>query len=209
MLMKLTVKNFDNQSVREIDLPDSVFAYPYNAHLIHVAVESYRASQRAGTHKTKTRAEVSGSGKKLWRQKGTGRARTGDIRNPKWRKGGIVWGPVPKDWTNGLSAREKRNALKSALSQKAAESRIVVVENLEVGSHKTKELARRLAGLGIEGKALLVDSHDNGDLALAARNNPAIKTVDALAVNVYDVVARPFFVVSEGALNRLVEVLAK
>ena len=207
--MKIAVKNFDNKSVREIELPDSVFAYPWNAHLVHVAVEAYRAGQRAGTHKTKTRAEVSGSGKKLWRQKGTGRARTGDIRNPKWRKGGIVWGPVPKSWAKDLSTREKKNALKSALSQKAADARIVVLENLEVDNHKTKELAARLAGLGIEGKALLVDSHDNEKLALAARNNPRIKTVDALAVNVYDVVDRPFLVVSEGALNRLVEVLAK
>lgn len=207
--MKIPVKNFDNQQVREIDLPDSVFAYPFNAHLIYVAVEAYRAGQRAGTHKTKTRAEVSGSGRKLWRQKGTGRARTGDIRNPKWRKGGIVWGPVPKSWAKDLSAREKKNALKSALSQKAAESRILVLETLEVADHRTRELARRLAGLGIEGKALLVDSHDNQKLSLAARNNPALKTVDALGVNVYDVVDRPFLVVSEGALNRLVEVLAK
>jgi large subunit ribosomal protein L4 len=207
--VKIGVKNFDNQQVREIDLPDSVFAYPLNAHLIHVAVEAYRAGLRAGTHKTKTRAEVSGSGKKLWRQKGTGRARTGDIRNPKWRKGGIVWGPVPKSWAKDLTAREKKNALKSALSQKAAESRILVLETLEVADHRTKELARRLAGLGIEGKALLVDSHDNEKLSLAARNNPALKAVDALGVNVYDVVDRPYLVVSEGALNRLVEVLAK
>ena len=118
--MKIAVKNFDNKQVREIELPDEVFAYPYKAHLIHTAIEAYRASLRAGTHKTKTRAEVSGSGKKLWRQKGTGRARVGDIRNPKWRKGGIVWGRVPKDWSKDLSAREKRNALKSALSQKLA-----------------------------------------------------------------------------------------
>lgn len=207
--MKIAVKSLDNRDVREIDLPDAVFAYPYKEHLIHVAVESYRASLRAGTHKTKTRAEVSGSGKKLWRQKGTGRARTGDIRNPKWRKGGIVWGPVPKDWSNRLTAREKRNALKSALSQKASESRIVVVESLDVDSHKTRELVKRLSGLGIEGKVLVVDSFGNDRLALAARNNPAVKTVDALAVNVYDVVDRPFFVVSESALNRLVEVLAK
>jgi large subunit ribosomal protein L4 len=207
--MKIAVKNFENKELRQIDLPDSVFAYPYKEHLIHTAVQSYLASLRSGTHKTKTRAEVSGSGKKLWRQKGTGRARTGDIRNPKWRKGGIVWGPVPKDWSNRLSAGEKRNALKSALSQKAAESKIVVLESLEVDDHKTQALIQRLSGLGIEGKALLVDSHDNDKLALAARNNPALKTVDALAVTVYDVVDRPFLVVSEGALNRLVEVLAK
>jgi len=207
--MKIAVKNFENQELRQIDLPDSVFAYPYKEHLIHTAVQSYLASQRSGTHKTKTRAEVSGSGKKLWRQKGTGRARTGDIRNPKWRKGGTVWGPVPKDWSNRLSAGEKRNALKSALSQKAAESRILVLETLEVDSHKTQALIKQLGKLGIDGKVLLIDSHDNDKLALAARNNRALKTVDALGVNVYDVIDRPFLVVSESALNRLVEVLAK
>ena len=207
--MKIAVKNFDNKDVREIELPDAVFAYPYKEHLIHLAVQAYLAGLRSGTHKTKTRAEVSGSGKKLWRQKGTGRARTGDIRNPKWRKGGIVWGPVPHSWAKDLSAREKRNALKSALARKAEQNQILVLESLEVGSHRTKELAERLSGLGVAGKALLVDTHDNDKLALAARNNPKLKTVDALAVNVYDVVNRPFLVVSEGALNRLVEVLAK
>ncbi|HZF09848.1 MAG TPA: 50S ribosomal protein L4 [Thermoanaerobaculia bacterium] len=207
--MKIAVKNFDNQELRQIDLPDSVFAYPYKEHLIHEAVQAYLASQRRGTHKTKTRAEVSGSGKKLWRQKGTGRARTGDIRNPKWRKGGTVWGRLPKDWHKDMTPREKRNALKSVLSVKAAESRILVLDNLEVDSHKTQALIKRLSGLGVDGKALLVDSFDNDKLALAARNNPRLKTVDALAVNVYDVMNRPFLVVSESALNRLVEVLAK
>src|SRR5262249_14594200 len=159
--MKIAVKNFDNQEIKQIDLPDSVFAYPYKEHLIHEAVQAHLAGLRRGTHKTKTRAEVSGSGKKLWRQKGTGRARTGDIRNPKWRKGGTVWGRLPKDWGKDLSAREKRNALKSALSQKAAEERILVLDSLEVESHKTKALIERLAGLGVDGKALLVDSFDN------------------------------------------------
>jgi large subunit ribosomal protein L4 len=207
--MKIAIKSFDNQELREIELPESVFAYPYNEHLIHEAVQAYLAGRRRGTHKTKTRAEVSGSGKKLWRQKGTGRARTGDIRNPKWRHGGIVWGPVPHTYEKGLSVREKKNALKSALSRKIAEERIVVLENLDLGSHRTRELAARLDTLGIAGKTLLVDAHDNQNLRLAARNNRALKTVDALAVNVYDVVDRPFVVFSEGALNRLVEVLAK
>lgn len=207
--MKIAVRNFDNQTLREIDLPDEVFSYPYKEHLIHVAVQAYLAGLRSGTHKTKTRAEVSGSGKKLWRQKGTGRARTGDIRNPKWRKGGIVWGPVPRDYGKHLSKGEKKNALKSALSQKLEAERIIVVENLDVASHRTAELAKRLAGLGIEGKTLVVDSRDNEKLALAARNNPALKTVDALGVNVYDVINRPYLVLSEGALNRLVEVLAR
>jgi large subunit ribosomal protein L4 len=207
--MKIAVKNFDNQDLREIELPDAVFAYPYKEHLIHLAVQAYLAGLRSGTHKTKTRAEVSGSGKKLWRQKGTGRARTGDIRNPKWRKGGIVWGPVPHSWAKDMTPREKRNALKSALARKAEQNQILVLDSLEVANHRTKELVQRLSGLGVAGKALLVDTHDNDKLALAARNNPALKTVDALAVNVYDVVNRPFLVVSESALNRLVEVLSK
>ncbi len=207
--MKIAVKNFDDKVLREIELPESVFAYPFNEHLIHEVVVGILAARRAGTHKTKDRSEVSGSGKKLFRQKGTGRARTGDIRNPKWRHGGTVHGPQPRSYANALSAREKRNALKSALSQKLAESRIIVLDSLALSSHKTKDLIGRLSRLGIEGKALLVDVHDNRELALAARNNRALKTVDALAVNVYDVVDRPYLVVSESALGRLVEVLAK
>ncbi len=207
--MKIAVKNFDNKAVREIELPEEIFGYPYKQHLIHEAVQAYLAGLRAGTHKVKTRSEVSGSGRKLWRQKGTGRARTGDIRNPKWRKGGTVHGPVPRSYEKDLSRREKRNALKSALSRKLADQSIVVLESLEVDSHKTRELMKRLKGLGIDKKALLVDSIDNHNLTLASRNARELKTVDALSVNVYDVVDRSFLVVSESALNRLVEVLAK
>jgi large subunit ribosomal protein L4 len=207
--MKLSVRNLENEALREIEVPAAVFEYPYNEHLIHTAVQAYLAGLRRGTHKTKTRAEVSGSGKKLWRQKGTGRARVGDIRNPKWRHGGVVWGPVPRDYSKHLSVREKKNALKAALSQKAKEARILVLESFELENHRTRELVRRLAVLGVDGKALLVDSRENHNLELAARNNRAVKTVDALAVNVYDVIDRPFLVLSEGALNRLVEVLAR
>jgi large subunit ribosomal protein L4 len=208
--MKIAVKNFDNQQLREIDLPEEIFGYPYKAHLIHVAVQAYLAGLRAGTHKVKTRAEVSGSGRKLWRQKGTGRARVKDLRTPKWRGGGTVHGPVPRSYEKDLSRREKKNALKSALSRKLADQELVVIDSFEVGSHKTKELLQRLGKLGIEGrKALLVDSRDNQPLALAARNVKALKAVDALAVNVYDVVDRSVLIVSEDALNRLVEVLAK
>jgi len=207
--MKVPVKTLDNEQVREMELPEAIFAYPYKEHLIHEAVQAVLAAQRAGTHKTKTRGEVSGSGRKLWRQKGTGRARVGDIRNPKWRKGGTVHGPQPRSYVKGLSPREKRNALKSALSQKVADERLLVLDSFELANAKTGELARRLAGLGIEGKALLVDAHDNEKLGLASRNNRAVKAVDALAVNVYDVVDRPFLVCSENALERLLEVLSK
>ncbi|MEM7483390.1 MAG: 50S ribosomal protein L4 [Acidobacteriota bacterium] len=207
--MKISVKSLDNKDLREIDLPEAVFGYPYKEHLIHEAVTAVQAAARRGTHKVKSRSEVSGSGRKLWRQKGTGRARVGDIRNPKWRKGGIVHGPQVRSHEKGLTPREKRNALKSVLSRKLADEQITVLDSFELSSHRTQELAAQLGGLGVEGKALLVDSRDNVNLDRAARNNPALKTVDALAVNVYDVVGRPHLLLSEGALNRLVEVLSK
>jgi large subunit ribosomal protein L4 len=208
--MKIAVKNFDNQQVREIDLPEEIFGYPYKEHLIHEAVQAYLAGLRSGTHKVKTRSEVSGSGRKLWRQKGTGRARVKDLRNPKWRGGGTVHGPVPHSHAKDLSRGEKKNALKSALSRKLADQEIVVVESLVIDGPKTRALLERLGKLGMQGKkALLVDSRDNHSLSLASRNVKALKAVDALAVNVYDVVDRSLFVVSEDALNRLVEVLAK
>jgi large subunit ribosomal protein L4 len=207
--MKIPVKNLSNENVGQVDLPESVFGYPYKEHLIHLAVEAIRAAARRGTHKTKVRSEVQGSGRKLWRQKGTGRARMGSIRSPLWRKGGTVHGPQPRSYAKGLSAGEKRNALKSALSRKLAEEQVLVLDSLELQNHKTGELARALSGLGIASKALLVDAHDNVNLERAARNHPLVKTVDALAVNVYDVVDRTYFVVSQGALARLVEVLER
>ena len=168
-----------------------------------------RAAARRGTHKTKNRKDVRGGGKKPWRQKGTGRARSGSTRSPLWRSGGTVHGPQPRSYEKKMTAREKKNALKSALSRKLAEERLVVLDSLDLESHKTRQLAGQLGGLGIDGKALLVDRHDNRNLELSARNNPGLKTVDALGVNVYDVVDRPFVVFSEQALNRLVEVLAR
>jgi large subunit ribosomal protein L4 len=205
--MKIAVKNLENKSVGEVELPASVFGYPYKQHLIHTVVQAILAGRRAGTHKTKPRGEVSGAGRKLWKQKGTGRARVGSLRSPLWRKGGTVHGPQPRSYEKDVSVGEKRNALKSALSKKLAEGGIVVIDKLELQSHKTGELAKTLGGLGIGSKALLVDTFDNLNLARAARNNPRLKTVDALGVNVYDVVDRSHVVLSRSALDRLVEVL--
>ncbi len=205
--MKISVKNLSNKEVKQVDLPEKVFAYPYKEHLIHLAVQAFLAAARRGTHKTKTRAEVSGSGRKLWRQKGTGRARMGSIRSPLWRKGGTVHGPQPRSYAKKMSPREKRNALKSALSRKVAENRIIVLESLDLESHKTSDLATTLSSLGLSSKTLLVDRYDNRNLLLAARNNPLLKTVDALGVNVYDVVDRQDVVMTEAALGRLVEML--
>jgi large subunit ribosomal protein L4 len=207
--MKVAVKNLDNKKVRDLDLPEAVFAYPYKEHLVHAAVVSYLAAQRAGTHKVKGRSEVRGGGRKPWRQKGTGRARIGSLRSPTRRGGGTIHGPQPRDYTNKLTVREKRNALKSALSRKLQDDGILVVDGLELASHKTGELVKSLAALGVAGRALLVDRQDNDNLALASRNNPDVKAVDAMAVNVYDVVDRPYVVVTEEALGRLVEVLSK
>jgi large subunit ribosomal protein L4 len=205
--MKIAVKNFDNKTVRELDVPESLSAYPYKEHLIHTVVQAHLAGQRAGTHKTKVRSEVAGSGKKLWKQKGTGRARMGSVRSPLWRHGGTVHGPVPRSYAKGVTGAEKKNALRSVLSRKLRDAQVVVLESLAVPSHKTKELAAILDKIGTSGKVLLVDRHDNENLALAARNHPSVKTVDALAVQVYDVVDRPWLVVSEQAFGKLVEVL--
>ncbi len=208
-VMKITVKSCQSKKVKEIDLPEEVFAYPYKEHLIHTAVRAYMAAQRRGTHKTKTRAEVAGSGRKLWRQKGTGRSRVGDARSPNRHKGGISHGPQPRSYVMGLSVREKKNALKSVLSRKLADEQILVLDSLELQDHRTRGLASVLAGLGLAAKTLLVDSRDNDNLRLAARNNPQVKSVDALAVNVYDVIDREHLVLSEAALATLVEVLSK
>lgn len=207
--MKITVKNLRNEEVGEVEVPETVFDYPYKEHLIHIAVKSYLAGLRRGTHKTKTRAEVAGSGRKLWRQKGTGRARVGSVRSPIWRSGGTVHGPQPRSYADKLSVREKKNALKSALSRKLADEQILVVRDLQLDDHKTAALAKQLSGLGAESKTLLVDSRENDNLQMASRNNPKLKAVDALAVNVYDVVDREHLILSEAALNTLVEVLSK
>jgi len=205
--MKIAVKNFENKTVRELDVPETLADYPYKEHLIHTVVQAFLAGQRAGTHKTKVRSEVAGSGKKLWKQKGTGRARMGSVRSPLWRHGGTVHGPVPRSYAKGVTSAEKKNALRSALSRKLRDAQVVVLESLAVPSHKTRELTAMLDRIGTSGKVLLVDRQDNENLALAARNHPAVKTVDALGVSVYDVVDRPWLVLSEQAFGRLVEVL--
>ena len=207
--MKIAVKSLKNRKVKEIELPETVFAYPYKEHLIHAAVQAYLAAQRQGTHKTKERGEVRGSGRKLYRQKGTGRARAGRASSPLRKGGGTVHGPRPRSYDKGMSPREKRNALKSALSRKLADESLMVVSDFDLDSHKTGEFAASLAGLKLEGRTLVVDRYENLNLALAVRNNPTVKAVDALGVNVYDVVDNANVVFSEEALGRLVKVLSK
>ena len=201
------IKNWDNKKVGSVELPDDIFAYPYKEHLIHEAVRNYLASLRQGTHKTKTRSEVSGSGKKPFRQKGTGRARQGGNRPPIHRHGGTVFGPQPRDYSYKMNSKEKKNALKSALSQRVKEGKLVLDNDLSIDEAKTKAFAERIANIGVEGKALLVDSLENTNAVLAARNNPKLQFVDPQSVNVYDVVNSRYIVLSQAALDRLTEVL--
>jgi len=205
----IDVKDWNNKKVGSVDLPDEIFAYPYKEHLIHEAVRNYLASLRQGTHKTKTRAEVSGSGKKPFRQKGTGRARQGGNRPPIHRHGGTVFGPVPRDYSYKMNAKEKKNALKSALSQRVKEGKFVLISDLTVDEPKTKALAEKVANIGVDGKALIVDTMENTNAVLAARNNPKLRFVDATGVNVYDVVNSRYVVLSQAALQRLTEALEK
>jgi large subunit ribosomal protein L4 len=203
----IDVRDMKNQRIGSIELPDEIFAYPYKEHLIHEAVRNYLASLRAGTHKTKTRAEVAGSGKKPFRQKGTGRARQGGNRPPIHRHGGTVFGPAPRDYSYKMNVKEKKNALKAALSFKVKDEKLLVVRGLEIDEPKTKALVERLGGMGLEGKALLVDSMDNINVLLASRNNPALQMVDPRSVNVYDIVNCRYVVMTESALKTLTEVL--
>jgi large subunit ribosomal protein L4 len=204
----IDIKNWDNKKVGTIDLPEDIYAYPYKEHLVHEAVRNYLAGLRQGTHKTKVRSEVSGSGKKPFRQKGTGRARQGGARPPIHRHGGTVFGPVPRDYSYKMNTKEKKAALKAALSRRVKEGHFVVLNDLSVDEAKTKSFAQKVANIGVEGKALIVDSAENTNAVLAARNNPKLQFVDALHVNVYDVVNSRYIVLSQAALDRLTEALS-
>lgn len=204
----IDIKNWDNKTVGSVELPDEIFAYPYKEHLVHEAVRNYLASLRQGTHKTKVRSEVSGSGKKPFRQKGTGRARQGGARPPIHRHGGTVFGPQPRDYSYKMNTKEKKAALKSALSRRVKEGKLVIVNDMAVDEAKTKSFALKMAGIGVDGKALLIDSFENKNAVLASRNNPKLNFVDALHVNVYDVVNSRYIVLSQSALDRLTEALS-
>ncbi|MFQ6108458.1 MAG: 50S ribosomal protein L4 [Candidatus Aminicenantales bacterium] len=201
---KLEVLDRSGKKIKEISIPQEVFSYPVKDHLLHEAVVSYRANQRRGTASAKTRREVRGGGRKPWRQKGTGRARAGSIRSPLWRKGGVVFGPKPRDYSYRLPKKVKKNALKSALSLKLAEKHLLVLKALDFKEPKTKQGARFLEKLQLN-SALIVDSHKNKNLFLSLRNIPRVKVVDSSQVSVYDVLDHQWLVFSEGAFKSLME----
>lgn len=180
------VKNLNNEEVGELTLSDDVFGAPLNKPLIYEAVKSYLANQRAGTSATKTRGDTSGSGKKLWKQKGTGRARIASLRSPLWKGGGNVHGPQPRDWSYRVPKKVRRGAIRSVLSERLREGGITIVENFELSSHKTKDFVATLAALGLDGHTLIVDALANGNLALSARNLQNITCVSPGGINVYN-----------------------
>ena len=174
-------------------------------HLLYEAVKQYRAGGRAGTHATKNRAFVSGSGKKLWRQKGTGRARIGSIRSPLWRHGGTVFGPQPRDYSYSIPGKARTAALRSALTQRANDGGLKVIDRFGIDEPKTKVLKGLLDQLGIEGKAVIVDHEPPDALVLSGRNIPGVKVVDPSQLNVYDVLDCRTLLVSQEALGKLEE----
>lgn len=201
---KMQVFDQAGNPANEVELADSVFAYPDKGHLVYEAVVNYRANQRQGTAATKTRAEVSGGGRKPWRQKGTGRARAGSTRSPLWRKGGTTFGPQPRDYSYELPKRARRNALRSVLSRKLTDSLILVLREIDIKEPKTKEAAALLKAFHIN-SALLVDSHENTNLFLSVRNLPKVKAVDVRTLNVYDVLNYKWLVFSQRALESAME----
>jgi large subunit ribosomal protein L4 len=203
------VKNLKNEVVGKLDLADAVFAGPINDDLMHQAVKQYLASHRSGTHKTKTRAEVSGSGKKPWRQKGTGRARVGEIRNPLWRKGGTVFGPEPRDYAYHLPKKMFRAALRSALAFKLKENQLSVIDTFALDDHRTKPFAQALNGMGHVRKVLIVDHQDNENLLRASRNLEEVELIPNLQVTPYHVLNAHHVVFSKAAIQALQEVLTR
>lgn len=201
----VAVVNVQNETVREVALRPEVFAVKVNEHLLYEAVKQYRAGARAGTHMTKNRALVSGSGRKPWRQKGTGRARVGEIRNPLWRHGGTVFGPQPRDYSYSMPKKARAAALRSALSQRAQDGALKVVERISIEVPKTRELKGILNQLGILGKTVLVEHHPSDALVLSGRNIPGLKVVDDAHLTVYDVLDCRTLLLSQEALGRLEE----
>lgn len=204
--------NVEGQQVGEVELPDAIFGVEVNEALIHQAVLSHLAKRRRGTHSTKTRGEVSGGGRKPWRQKGTGRARQGSTRAPHWTGGGIVFGPKPRDYGFDLPVRMRRQALRSALSGKVRDDELVVVEDLQLTEPKTKSMVRILENLGTP-RALVVlpgvDEAVDRAIRLSARNLPGVGVVRPQDLNVYDVVGHPRVVLPKATLARIEEVLGK
>lgn len=203
------VVDLNNQKVGQLDLADDVFGAEVNESLLYEAVRQYQAGLRAGTHKTKVRAEVAGSGKKLWKQKGTGRARMGSVRSPLWRHGGTVHGPVPRDYSYKLPKKMVVGALRSALSAKLRDGEMKVVQAFNFADHKTKNAMNALAKLEAGRTVLVIDNGENRNLTLGVRNLKGVTLLPTRSVNPYHLLGHKSVILSEAAARKFSEALAK
>ena len=206
-MAKVSVLNMEGSEVGTIELSDAVFGVEVNEHLVHQAVLSQLANNRQGTQKAKTRSEVSGGGRKPWRQKGTGHARQGSTRSPQWTGGGVVFAPVPRDYSFKMNKREKRAALKSALTSRVEENKFIVIDEINFEEAKTKNFANILKSLDVS-KALVVLEDDNKNAELSARNIADIKTAKTNTINVYDILKYNTVITTKAVVAKIEEVYA-
>ena len=206
-MANVTVYNMEGNEVGTMELNDAVFGVEINEHLVHLAVVRQLANNRQGTQKAKTRSEVRGGGRKPWRQKGTGHARQGSIRAPQWTGGGVVFAPVPRDYEVKMNKKERRAALKSALTSKVQENKLVVVDSLALAEARTKEMQKVLTNLKAD-KALVVTADDDQKVVLSARNIADVQTATVNTINVYDVMKHNTVVVTKDAVASIEEVYA-
>ena len=206
-MASVSVYNIEGKEVGTIDLSDAVFGVEVNEHLVHMAVVSQLANKRQGTQKAKTRSEVSGGGRKPWRQKGTGHARQGSTRAPQWTGGGVVFAPVPRDYSFKMNKKEKRAALKSALSSRVEEKKFIVVDEIKFDEIKTKNFVNILKNLDVS-KALVVLEDGNTNAEISARNIPDVKTAHTNTINVYDILKGDTLVLTKDAVAKIEEVFA-
>ena len=205
---KIDVYNMQGKKVSDVELSEAVFGIEPNENIVHSVLVNYLANQRQGTQSTKTRAEVSGGGKKPWRQKGTGRARQGRIRAPQWIKGGIALGPKPRSYSYRINKKEKQLAIKSLLSAKVLDNELTVVDKLEVKDAKTKVMAKALTDLKVEGKALIILAEKNDNVLLSSRNIEGVKTIELNTINVFDLLNCNKLVLPLDTVKKLEEVYA-
>ena len=205
---KIDVYDINGKKVKELELNEAVFGIEPNEAVVHSVLINYLANQRQGTQSTKTRSEVSGGGRKPWRQKGTGRARQGSIRAPQWIKGGIALGPKPRSYKYTVNKKERQLAVKSVLSSKVLENELVVVDSLPLKDIKTKEMVKALSNLKVEGKALIMLPEKNEKVQKSARNIEGVKTTLVETINVYDLLKYNKLVVTEDTVKKLEEVYA-
>ena len=206
-MAQVSVYNMEGKEIDKIELSDAIFGVEINEHLVHMAVVQHLANLRQGTQKAKTRSEVSGGGRKPWRQKGTGHARQGSTRSPQWTHGGVVFAPTPRDYSFKLNKKEKRLALKSALTSKVADGKLMVIDELKFDEIKTKKFAEVLANLNAT-KALVIINENDKNVVLSARNIPDAKTSLTGNMNVYDIMNAGTVVLTKDAVSTIEEVYA-